>query len=140
MRPAFVGLALAAAFTLAACGDSKHAAVEPGGYTLAATMRCLDASSGVHAYTFHNKAVQGSGGELRVTFGYGLAWIYMAFGRDAEEAHAIEQRAVATAVGHEHIQAQTVQAGVRLRRNVFYYSDSGPVTVVEGSKIDRCLR
>jgi hypothetical protein len=141
MRLALAAPALAAAVALAGCGGSKHAAtVAPGGYTLAATQKCLDTASGIHAYAFRNKVVSGSAGELRVTFGYGLAWIYMVFGRDAHEAKAIEGRAVAATVQHEHIRAQTVRAGVRVRRNVFYYSDSGPVTVIEGSKIDGCLR
>jgi hypothetical protein len=111
-------------------------------YTLAKTKKCLDASAGVHAYLNNkNTIVKGSGGELRVDFGYGFQWIYIAFGKDPKEAQAIEQHAVAATLKHDDkLDRKTVLSGVRRKGNVFYYADGGPVTEVEGSQVDACLK
>lgn len=110
-------------------------------YTLAKTRKCLDASAGIHAYLNNNKIVNGSGGELRVDFGYGFQWIYIAFGKDSREAKAIEQHAVAVTLKHDDkLDRKTVVSGVRRKGNVFYYADGGPVTEVEGSQVDACLK
>jgi ABC-type phosphate transport system substrate-binding protein len=109
-------------------------------YSLKATQRCLD-NAGKHAYLHHDSVVSGTGGGLRVVFGGGFQWIYMVFGQDAKEAAAIRDRAVAATLSHEHgLARKTVLAGVRLHGNVFYYSDGGPVSQVEGSQIESCLR
>lgn len=114
---------------------------DAGVFTLARTRRCLN-NAGLHAYLNpHNTAVMGSGGELRVVFGFGTDWIYIAFGRDAAEARQIQARAVAaTRKQYPQVDAQTVIDSVRLRKNVFYWADGGPVTVAEGRQIDACLR
>lgn len=151
-------LASTAALTAAAvlvcavgCGSgsgsgSKAAASSTAPYDLAATKACLTKESGVKAYKNPGNAqIGGSKGELRVTFGYGRPWIYLAFGRDAAEARAIEARAVAATLKHENahgavLDAKTVRDGVRVRRNVFYYADGGPVGEIEGGQVARCLR
>jgi hypothetical protein len=111
-------------------------------YTLANTRKCLDASAGIHAYLNNkNTIVNGTGGELRVDFGYGFQWIYIAFGKDTSEAKAIEQHAVAATLKHDDkLDRKTVVSGVRRKGNVFYYADGGPVTEVEGSQVDACLK
>lgn len=111
-------------------------------YTLAKTRKCLDASAGIHAYLNNKNAiVNGTGGELRVDFGYGFQWIYIAFGKDPNEAKAIEQHAVAVTLKHDDkLDRKTVLSGVRRKGNVFYYADGGPVTEVEGSQVDACLK
>jgi hypothetical protein len=118
------------------------AAPASASYTLAQTRKCLDASAGIHAYLNNKNAiVNGSGGELRVDFGYGFQWIYIAFGKDTNEAKAIEQHAVAETLKHDDkLDRKTVVSGVRRKGNVFYYADGGPVTEVEGSQVDACLK
>lgn len=155
-RRGAVGLAgLTLAVALAACVASpSEAAVSAGSrdqraagqdanryYSLARTQRCLN-KAGLHAYRNPgNKVVMGSRGELRVVFGFGSDWIYIAFGRDAREAIAIQNRAVAATLHHyPRVSRKTVIDSVRLRRNVFYYADGGPVTQAEGRRIDACLR
>ncbi len=125
----------ALALVLAGCGSSgSH------GYTLDRTQKCLN-GSGVHASRFENRTVTGSGGELQVTFGYGAAWIYIAFGKDPSEARTIQDSAIKATLLHDKLlDRKTVLAGVRQTGNVFYYSDGGPVTVVESTQIEACLR
>jgi hypothetical protein len=132
-------LALAAAVSVSAagCGGSSKPR-----FGLANTLHCLNAKGhGVKAYPYTNKlkSLTGSGGELRVVFPMGLAWIYMVFGKDPAEAQAIEKRAVAVAAQREFLPPSTVLAGVRVVGNVFYYADTGPVTTVEDSHIQACL-
>jgi hypothetical protein len=117
---------------------------EAGGkaFTLGPTRRCLN-EAGLHAYLNpQNAVVMGSGGELRVVMGgYGTDWIYIAFGRDASEAQKIQDRAVAaTRKQYPQVDPQTVLDSVRVRGNVFYYADGGPVTISESRQIDACLR
>ena len=125
--------------TTAAEAASTGAASGGKTYTLAKTQKCLD-GKGFQASVFHNKVVSGSGGELKVVFGYGTDWIYIAFGKDAAEAKAIQARAVAVTLKHVNIQKKDVIAGVRQRGNVFYYADGGPVTGIEQLRIQSCLR
>jgi hypothetical protein len=146
-RVAAAGLTAAAVAVCAtACGSGTKPAATSSPYDLAATKACLGKESGVVAYrNAGNKAIGGSKGELRVTFGYGRPWIYMAFGRNDAEAVSIENRAVALTLRHENahgkvLDRKTVVAGVRVRRNVFYYADGGPVGEVEGGQVARCLR
>jgi hypothetical protein len=111
-------------------------------FSIGPTRRCLN-EAGLHAYLNpQNTVVMGSGGELRVVLGgYGTDWIYIAFGRDASEAQKIQERAVtATRKQYPQVDPQTVLDSVRVRGNVFYYADGGPVTIAESRKIDACLR
>jgi hypothetical protein len=120
--------------------DTTDASAQPE-YTLVATKKCLD-GAGLHAYRNNgNKVVNGSGGELRVDFGQGYQWVYVVFGKDPQEARAIRETAVEAAVSHNSGLARgEVIRGVRLKRNVFYYADGGPVSTVEGSRINDCLK
>jgi hypothetical protein len=120
----------------------EQAPLATGAYSRVRTQRCLNAQPGLHAYNNpNNQVVMGSGGELRVTFGFGRDWIYVAFGKDAAEARAIRERAVEAATSHNaKLDRKTVLASVRLKRNVFYYADGGPVTIAEGRQIEACLR
>ena len=156
-KVAVVAFALLLAFVVAGCGSSNKSSnsssstiagstttgseAASGGkiYTLAKTQKCLD-GKGFEATVFHNKAVSGSGGELKVVFGYGTDWIYIAFGKDASEAKAIQAHAVAVTLEHVKLGKKEVVAGVRQRGNVFYYADGGPVTGVEQLRIQSCLR
>jgi hypothetical protein len=141
--------AVALAVCLAGCGSGakKSASSDSSApYDLAATKACLAKEPGVQAFLNPgNKAIGGSKGELRVTFGYGRQWIYIAFGRDAKEAQTIENRAIAVTLEHENkgkkiiLTRKMVLSGVRVRRNVFYYADGGPVGALEGGKVVRCL-
>jgi hypothetical protein len=122
----------------AGCGGSSKPR-----FDAATTLRCLNAKGhGVKAYPYTNKLklLTGSGGGLRVVFPFGSEWIYMVFGKDPAEAKAIEKRAVAVAAQREFLSPSIVLAGVRVVGNVFYYADAGPVTTVEDSHIDVCLR
>jgi hypothetical protein len=133
-------LALAAALSVSAAGCGGSGKPRFG---LANTLHCLNAKGhGVKAYPYTNKLklLTGSGGELRVVFPTGLAWIYMVFGKDPAEAKAVEKRAVAIAAQHEYLPPSTVLAGVRVVGNVFYYADAGPVTSVEDTHIHACLQ
>jgi hypothetical protein len=126
--------------TTTSAGSTTTSAAAGATYGLKATQRCLD-KAGLHAYLHHDTVVNGTGGGLRVVFGAGYQWIYMVFGRDAGEATAIRDRAVAATLSHEPgLTRKTVLAGVRQVGNVFYYSDGGPVSGVEGRQIDSCLR
>jgi hypothetical protein len=124
--------------------DTGAQTSEAGGkvFTIGPTRHCLN-EAGLHAYLNpQNTVVMGSGGELRVVLGgYGTDWIYIAFGRDASEAQKIQERAVAaTRKQYPQVDPQTVLDSVRVRGNVFYYADGGPVTIAESRKIDACLR
>ena len=137
-RVSVIALVAILSVSAAGCGGSSKPR-----FDLASTLRCINAKGhGVKAFPYTNalKPLTGSGGELRVVFPFGLAWIYMVFGKDPAEAQAIEKRAVTIAATREYLAPATVLAGVRLDANVFYYADAGPVTAVEDSHIRACLR
>ena len=108
-------------------------------YSLERTKTCLH-GTGANASSVQNPAISGSRGDLKVTFGYGAGALYLAFGKDAAEARALENRAISLAVTHEKLDRATVLAGVRLRANVFYYSANGPVSIVLNRRVTSCLR
>ena len=126
-------LLTALAFGLAACGSSGG-----GSYTLAPTQKCLD-KAGLAATRDKNTVLKGSGGNLHVLFGYGSPEVYVVFGKDAGEATAIENRAVSETERHEGIKRSVILAGVQKLKNVFFYSNFGPLTGIERTKIEACL-
>ena len=130
-----VGLALLIAYVAAGCGGSGGGSA----YTLEATKKCLDAA-GHTALLDPKMTVSGSQGNLMVKFGYGIENIYVAFGKTPSEAKTLEKTAVDLAVSHEHIPRETVLAGVRVDKNVFYYADYGAVTGVLDGYITSCLQ
>jgi hypothetical protein len=66
--------------------------------------------------------------------------IDIAFGKNAAEARAIENRGVALTERHLKLDRPTILSYVRLKSNVFYYSPEGPVTEIQNMKIISCLR
>jgi hypothetical protein len=108
-------------------------------YTLSATEKCLNAA-GHKAYPVKDPILAGSQGNLEVDFSYGTESIYIVFGKNSSEATALQNKAVAQAEINEHIDRTTVLSGVTVDKNVFYYSDRGPLTVVGRGQITACLR
>jgi hypothetical protein len=113
-------------------------------YTLLNTQTCFVAH-GYKAVAVTDKALPSSGGQLYVTLKQrGFGHIYIDFGRNAAEALAIRQRAMDLAEGSlkaHHAGEPLVQllSGVRVQKNVFFYSDQGAVTVEAQQEIDTCL-
>jgi hypothetical protein len=108
-------------------------------YSRARTEKCLN-GAGVKAISVKDPALEGSLGDLQVTFGYGTGEIDMAFGRNAAEARTIENRGIALTARHLKLDRATILSDVRLKSNVFYYSPEGPVTEIQNTKITSCLR
>jgi predicted small lipoprotein YifL len=108
-------------------------------YTLAPTEKCLNAA-GHKAYPTKNPILTGSQGNLEVDFGYGTESIYIVFGKNSSEATTIENRAITQTELNEHIGKAQILAGVTVDKNVFYYSDRGPLTVVGRQEISSCLK
>jgi hypothetical protein len=133
-RARIAGLAVLLAYVAAGCGGGSGGS----GYTLQATKKCLQAA-GHTAILDPKMTVSGSQGNLMVKFGYGIENIYVAFGKDDNEAKTLENTAVSLAVRHEHLPRSTVLAGVRVDKNVFYYADYGAVTGVLDGYITSCL-
>jgi hypothetical protein len=134
-RAGIAGLALLLASAVAGCGGGGGG----GAFTLQATKKCLQ-DAGHTALLDPKMTVSGSQGNLMVKFGYGIENIYVAFGKNPNEAKSLESTAVDLAVRHEHIPRETVLAGVRLDKNVFYYADYGAVTGVLDGYITSCLQ
>ena len=108
-------------------------------FTLSPTEKCLNAA-GYKASEIKNPILTGSQGNLEVDFGYGTESIYIVFGKNSSEATALQNKAVTQTELNEHIDHTTVLAGVSVDKNVFYYSDRGPLTVVGRNEISACLR
>ena len=125
-------LALLLAFVAAGCGGKSGPT-----YTLSPTEKCLNAA-GHKAYPVKDPILTGSGGNLEVDFGYGTESIYIVFGKNSSEANAIQNKAITQTEINEHIARATLLAGVTVDKNVFYYSDRGPLTVV-GRQRDQFL-
>jgi hypothetical protein len=137
-----VGVALAAltaAGVLAGCGGGgTH-------YSLTPTKACFE-KHGYPAVAQTNRALPGSGGNLRIALGpaYGMEEVFVVFGRDATEARSIEKRAVdlaerTFAARNLVFPRRAVLAGVQLHGNVFYYSATGPISVFVRNLIQGCL-
>ena len=107
-------------------------------YGLVTTRTCLD-REGLHAVPDHNTVLAGSQGNLRVEFGYGSPMVFMVFGKDSVEATQIANHAVAAAQNSTSLGEKTIRAGIQQTGNVFYYSDTGPLTQAARSKIAACL-
>lgn len=108
-------------------------------FTLTPTEKCLNAA-GHKAYVVKNPFLTGSEGNLEVDFGYGTESIYIVFGKNSSEANALQDKAITQTEANEHIDRSTVLAGITVDKNVFYYSDRGPLTVVGRQQISSCLR
>jgi len=142
MRKYLLPAALVAA--LVAAGLYFDLRSSPTHYTLAKTQACF-LGAGLKAVPVPNNALPSSEGHLEVTLRRGFGNIYIAFGRDAKEALAVKGRAVQLAVNtlkahHAGLPRAYVVASVRLKANVFYYSDQGAVTVEAQQTIESCLR
>jgi hypothetical protein len=118
---------------LAGCGSGGH------GYTLDATRTCLE-KAGDKTDLEKDAAISGSQGNLRVHFGYGTESIVLAFGKDANEAQALQNKAVTITQQHAQLDRKTIIAGTRIADNVFYFSTFGPVTGVLDGYITACLK
>ena len=107
-------------------------------FTLTPTEKCLNAA-GHKAYPVKNPILTGTQGNLEVDFGYGTESIYLVFGKNSSEATALQDKAVTQAELNEHLDRTTVLSGVTVDKNVFFYSDRGPLTVVGRQQITSCL-
>ena len=132
-----VALAVSAA---AGCGGSGSS-----GYSLDKTAACFK-KSGFTATPQVNHALPGSQGNLRVALGpsYGNQYVFIVFGKDAKEATATENKAVALA--EKSFKARDVVfpksevlAGVRTDKNVFYYSDTNAISQIVRKDVESCL-
>jgi len=123
----------------AGCGGSSGGSSSTAAYSLTQTEKCLQAS-GLKAFPVKNSVVSGSEGNLQVEFTYGTEDIFMAFGKDASEADSIRETAIAATERHQHLDRQTILDGVEVAKNVFYYSNAGPLTVITKRRIQACLR
>ena len=133
-------LALIVTGALAGCGGGSS------GYSLARTQACFK-SKGFDAVSQTNKALPGTGGNLRISLGpnFGMEDVYLVFGRNAKEASQTETRAVNLTEQtfqkrHLLMPRSAIVAGVEISRNVFYYSDSGPIAQNVRNDVQSCLR
>jgi hypothetical protein len=108
-------------------------------YTLSPTEKCLNAA-GHKAYPVKNPFLTGSQGNLEVDFTYGTESIYIVFGKNGSEATQLQNKAVTQTEVNDHLDRTTILSGVTVNKNVFYYSDRGPLTVVGRQEINSCLR
>jgi hypothetical protein len=127
-------LALLLVLVATGCGSKSGPS-----FTMAPTEKCLNAA-GYKAAPVKNPILSGTQGNLEVDFGYGTESIYLVFGKNSSEATAIQNKAVTQTELNEHIARTAVLAGVTVDKNVFYYSDRGPLTVVGRNEISACLR
>jgi hypothetical protein len=118
---------------VAGCGSS-------GGpkFDLATTQKCLE-KAGIHAVVDHNTVLNGSQGNLRVDFGYGSPMAFIVFGKNDGEAKDIADHAVAEALRSSGLSENTIRSGVQQTANVFYYSNTGPLTDLARKAIAACL-
>ncbi len=138
VAPRVLGAALlvaVAALLASGCGGSGG-----GKYSLSATQQCLNGIKGLHAIPQQNRFLAASGGNLKITFGYGTPVVYLVFGKNTSEAKKLEERGVAQAERYQSIPRQVILDGVAQKANVFYYSDEGALTQVARSKVEACLR
>jgi hypothetical protein len=133
-------LALIVTGALAGCGGGSS------GYSLARTQACFK-SKGFEAVALTNRALPGSGGNLRISLGpnFGMQDVFIVFGRNAKEANATELRAVnltekSLTQRHLLMPRSAIRAGVEVTRNVFYYSDTGPIAQNVRDDVQSCLR
>jgi hypothetical protein len=138
-RLAAGSLALIVVGTVAGCGGASS-------YSLARTQACFE-KKGFQAVAVSNHVLAGSGGDLRIALGpaFGGEYVFLVFGHDGREATATEQRAVALAqktfaARHLIFPRSAILAGVDVSRNVFYYSDSGPISQDVRVHVQACLR
>jgi hypothetical protein len=140
---------------ITACGGGSRSA-----YTLSATQSCLR-TAGFQTASLPDRFLPGTGGNLRVrldnpgtqlpdaksprvNIGSG-DYVFLVFGKDPAAALETEKRAVTLAVrsvkarGHS-VTRRSVEDGVALDRNVFYYSTTGPLSASERAKVGSCLR
>jgi hypothetical protein len=133
-----VALAVSAA---AGCGGGSGSS----GYSLDKTASCFK-KNGFAATSQVNHVLPGSEGNLRVALGpsYGNQYVFIVFGKDAKEATATENKAVALA--EKSFKARdmvfpksAVLAGVRTDKNVFYYSDTNAISQIVRKDVESCL-
>jgi hypothetical protein len=125
----------------AGCGGSSSGS----GYNLEKTAACFK-QNGFTATSQVNHVLPGSQGNLRVGLGpsYGNQYVFIVFGKDSKEATATENKAVALA--EKSFKARDVVfpksevlAGVRVDKNVFYYSDTNAISQIVRKDVENCL-
>ena len=126
-------LALLLVLVATGCGSKGGPA-----FTLSPTEKCLNAA-GYKAAPVKNPILTGTQGNLEVDFGYGTESIYLVFGKNASEATALQDKAVTQTEVNDHLDRTTILSGVTVDKNVFYYSDRGPLTVVGRNEISAGL-
>ncbi len=94
----------------------------------------------MHATPQKNPFLDATGGNLKITFGYGNPVVYVVFGKNASEAKKLHDKAIAQTLRYQAIEKQVIIDGVGKKANVFYYSDAGPVTLYARGKLEACLR
>jgi hypothetical protein len=134
-------LVLGFVIVLAGCGSTRPAAPT---YSPAATASCLT-GKGLAAKTVKDPSLQGTLGDLEVSFSDGAGTVDLAFGRTRQEARSLEQHAIELTQRALHrrgleLSRAVLLTYVRLDENVFYYSPDGPITEVVNRTISGCLR
>lgn len=149
-------LALGIAVALAGCGGgsksgssstSKTSTTASGpSFTLARTAACFKGES-LSAVPLANKYLPGSGGNLRVKLGknFGYEYLFIVFDGSHTAAVATENAAADLAMKSFAkkrlvMSRADVLAGVRVSRNVFYYSNSGAIPQNVSVAVQKCLR
>ncbi len=126
---------------LAGCGGGSSST-----YSLAKSRACFT-GKGFQAQAVVNRSLPGSGGDLRIAMGpkFGMEYVFLVFGRNASEATATENHAVdlteKTFAQRQLVMPRSaVLAGVEVIKNVFFYSNSGPISQDVRNDIQQCLR
>ena len=139
-RAASAMLVAVAVSAAAGCGGSGGS-----GYSLSKTAACFK-KEGFTAIEQVNHALPGTEGNLRVGLGpsYGDQYVFLVFGKDPKEAAATESKAVTLA--EKSFKARDVSypksavlAGVRVDKNVFYYSDTNAISQIVRKNVETCL-
>jgi hypothetical protein len=153
-----LGLALGGALVLlgaAACGGGGGSSET---YTLSATKSCLQ-KAGYSTAALANRYLPGAGGNLRVQLSQrqqllapgatpgreARGYVFLVFQKDPAAAQKTQDKAVTLAVQAlrgQYIQATraSVERGVGLSKNVFFYSSTGSLTSHERKQVEACLR
>ena len=141
MRGRAVSAILVAAVVSAAAGCGGGSS----GYSLSKTEACFK-KDGFSAVQETNHALPGSEGNLRVGLGpsYGMQDVFLVFGKNGKEANATENKAVELAekafkARNVYFPKSDVLAGVRVDKNVFYYSDTSAISQVVRKNVEACL-
>jgi hypothetical protein len=139
------GRAVSAVFVAAVVAAAAGCGGGSSGYSLSKTEACFK-KDGFTAVEQANHALPGSEGNLRVGLGpsYGTQYVFLVFGKNTKEATATEKKAVALAeksfkARNVYFPRSAVLAGVRIDKNVFYYSDTTAISQIVRKNVEACL-